>query len=231
MPGALGGPALAPVPDHYPTPGRSGTGLCERWWDLWRERRRPRPAIEGDLRFAGTHTEIELQAGQAARRRLGWPAAPDAEGRQGLQRWHSRQVIYDGLDPILVGLHSEGPEARIRALRAVCPCRAGFQRYQRYMDEAHRLQKDPVPAVREAALHIQVDAIGLECIERRRDRTGEHQGQLLREQRERRRREEVLRRLRARSVQPACTDEVRHTCHPFDASAAAVHVPPVSWQE
>ena len=101
------------------------------------------------------------------------------------------------LDPILTGLRSPDPEARARALHAVCPCgRGGFETYQRYMDEARRLQKDPDRAVREAALHIQVDAIGLECIERRQDRSREHQVQVRARQRERTRRTAILEKLR-----------------------------------
>ena len=106
------------------------------------------------------------------------------------------------LDRNLIGLRSPDPQTRVGALHAVCPCgHGGFPRYQQYMDEAHRLQKDPDSAVREAALHIQVDAIGLECIERRQDRTRERQTDLMVRKREQTRRARVVEKLRSQTLE------------------------------
>ena len=42
----------------------------------------------------------------------------------------------------------------MKALHRVCPCGAGFVVYERFRGEVKRLQKDPSPRVRAAALHV-----------------------------------------------------------------------------
>lgn len=79
-----------------------------------------------------------------------------------------------GADPdtVLARLRSPDPPARVRALHAVCPCSAGFLLYERSREEVKRLRKDPDPAVRAAALHVEHDACEIETIEAGLDRAG-----------------------------------------------------------
>ncbi len=66
---------------------------------------------------------------------------------------------------MLARLRSPDAQARVRALHAICPCGAGFPLYERFRSEVKRLQKDPDPAVRAAALHVEHDACEIETIE------------------------------------------------------------------
>ena len=70
-------------------------------------------------------------------------------------------------------LGSPDPEARIEALHSLCPCAAGFPLYERFRGEVKRLQKDPDPRVRAAALHVERDACEIETIEAGLDRADE----------------------------------------------------------
>lgn len=58
-------------------------------------------------------------------------------------------------------------------LHAICPCGAGFPLYERFRGEVKRLLKDPDPAVRAAALHVEHDACEIETIETGLDRAYE----------------------------------------------------------
>lgn len=58
-----------------------------------------------------------------------------------------------------------GPHARVKALHSICPGAAGFLLYERFRSEVKRLQKDPDPGVRTAALHAEHDACEIETIE------------------------------------------------------------------
>ncbi len=51
--------------------------------------------------------------------------------------------------------------------------RAGFLVYERFRGEVKRLQKDPSPQVRAAALHVERDACVIEAIEANLDRAEE----------------------------------------------------------
>jgi hypothetical protein len=73
---------------------------------------------------------------------------------------------------VLARLRSPDPQARARAMHAICPCGAGFRLYERFRSEVKRLQKDPNPAVRTAALPIAHDACEIETIEAGLDRAG-----------------------------------------------------------
>ena len=55
----------------------------------------------------------------------------------------------------------------MKALHRVCPCGAGFVVYERFRSEVKRLQKDPCPRVRAAALHAEQDACLIEQLETR----------------------------------------------------------------
>lgn len=70
-------------------------------------------------------------------------------------------------------LRSADPQARVTALHAICPCGAGFPLYERFRGEVQRLQKDADPAVRAAALHVELDAYEIETIEAGLDRAAE----------------------------------------------------------
>ena len=64
----------------------------------------------------------------------------------------------------------------MRALHRVCPCGAGFLVYERFRGEVRRLQKDPGPRVRAAALHAEQDACLIEELEARLDQAAEQAG-------------------------------------------------------
>src|SRR5215470_11382872 len=74
---------------------------------------------------------------------------------------------------VLAALLSADPNARIKALRAICPCAAGFPLYERFRGEVKLLQKDPDPRVRATALHVEHDACEIETIEAGLDRAAE----------------------------------------------------------
>lgn len=79
----------------------------------------------------------------------------------------------DTPDPLLAALRSPDEATRIRALHRLCPCGASFAVYERYMDEVQRLKKDPSPAVRRVAVHVEHDAGQIERVEARLDRAEE----------------------------------------------------------
>jgi hypothetical protein len=61
-------------------------------------------------------------------------------------------------DEWLARLESEDERTVIAALHAACPCSGSSRRFQDYKDLLARLQKDPRPAVRKTALHLEYDA-------------------------------------------------------------------------
>ena len=61
----------------------------------------------------------------------------------------------------------------MKALHRVCTCGAGFLVYERFGGEVGRLQKDPSPWVRAAALHAEQDACLIEELDARLDRAAE----------------------------------------------------------
>ena len=73
-------------------------------------------------------------------------------------------------DAVLAQLRSPNARARVSALHSICPCGAGFPLYERFRSEVKRLQKDPDPDVRAAALHVEHDACEIETIEAGLDR-------------------------------------------------------------
>jgi len=74
---------------------------------------------------------------------------------------------------LLAQLYSPDDEVRVRALHRVCPCGAGFGVCERFRGEVQRLQKDPSPQVRAAALHAEQDACLIELLEANLDRAEE----------------------------------------------------------
>lgn len=67
-------------------------------------------------------------------------------------------------DLLLRALRSPEADERIRALHQICPCSARWAVYERYMDEARILRKDPDPRVRRVALHLDKDAGEIEAM-------------------------------------------------------------------
>ena len=59
---------------------------------------------------------------------------------------------------LLLDLESSNEDVRVKALRSLCPCRAGWGIFEQHMDVVARLKKDPSPRVRARALHIFEDA-------------------------------------------------------------------------
>jgi hypothetical protein len=76
-------------------------------------------------------------------------------------------------DAVLAQLSSPDVRVRVKALHRICPCRAGFPLYERFRGEVRRLQKDPDPGVRAAALHVEHDACQIETMETSLDRAAE----------------------------------------------------------
>jgi hypothetical protein len=70
-------------------------------------------------------------------------------------------------------LRSPDEQVRVKALHRVCPCGAGFVVYERFRGEVKRLQKDPSPRVRAAALHAEQDACLIEELDAGLDRAAE----------------------------------------------------------
>ena len=77
------------------------------------------------------------------------------------------------LEAVLTQLRSADEDARVKALHRVCPCAAGFLVYERFRGEVRRLQKDPSPRVRVAAVHVEQDACLIEELEANLDRAAE----------------------------------------------------------
>src|SRR5215472_1872890 len=74
---------------------------------------------------------------------------------------------------VLARLRSADPLVQVGALHRICPCAAGFPLYERFRREVKRLQKDPDPRVRAAALHVEHDACEIETIEAGLERASE----------------------------------------------------------
>lgn len=84
-----------------------------------------------------------------------------------------RQACAPDPEGVLAQLHSANEGDRVRALHRVCPCAAGFLVYERFRGEVRRLQKDPSPQVRAAALHVEQDACLIEELEAGLDQAAE----------------------------------------------------------
>jgi hypothetical protein len=58
----------------------------------------------------------------------------------------------------LADLECDDEAVVISALHAACPCRGSSRRYEGFTAMLQRFQKDPRPAVRKTALHLEYDA-------------------------------------------------------------------------
>jgi hypothetical protein len=71
--------------------------------------------------------------------------------------------VYERFNP--GDLYAADPHRREFALRCICPCHGSWELFERHLDDVKRLEKDPDPAVRAAALHLWEDVGKLESIE------------------------------------------------------------------
>ena len=65
-------------------------------------------------------------------------------------------------DQLLLDLQSSDEATRARAVRAICPCHAGWQAFEEHMKIVAALQKDASPLVRDVARHVFEDAAEME---------------------------------------------------------------------
>lgn len=72
------------------------------------------------------------------------------------------------LDRIMGDLCATDEQTRAKAVRNLCPCRIGWERFQQGMEAAAKLRKDPSPEVRRQALHVFEDAYGMQAMESRK---------------------------------------------------------------
>jgi hypothetical protein len=84
-----------------------------------------------------------------------------------------RQRCRSDPEALLAQLRFADEDARVKALHRVCPCAVGFLVYERFRGEVKRLQKDPSPRVRAAALHVEQDACLIEELDTKLDRAQE----------------------------------------------------------
>src|SRR3954454_1755728 len=96
--------------------------------------------------------------------------------------------------PYLDGLTADRANVRGRAVRTLCPCRAGWDAYETHRNNAEALCKDDDGVVRANALHVREDALLAELLDankasaraaraRRIDREADKRATLTRRQR------------------------------------------------
>jgi hypothetical protein len=59
----------------------------------------------------------------------------------------------------LADLASPDERTRMRALRSACPCLGSSATYEEFMGIVAAMKKDPSPAVRRVAIHLEEDAL------------------------------------------------------------------------
>jgi hypothetical protein len=75
---------------------------------------------------------------------------------------------------LLNAMQSPDDETRAWAVRQACPCRLPWADFDRVRKDAQRLQHDPSPLVRAAALHVAEDAREIAALEALRAWVAEH---------------------------------------------------------
>lgn len=97
-----------------------------------------------------------------------WRAAKEERVRQAREKTQHREPPPGaGLDRIVANVQAADEATRAQAVRDLCPCRIGWEGFQREMDVVARLAKDRSPEVRRQALHVFQDAYEMQCIESR----------------------------------------------------------------
>ena len=69
------------------------------------------------------------------------------------------------LERLLSDLQSPDETVRARAVRSLCPCHAGWERFEQLFSVVLGLTQDSSPAVRAHALHVYEDAVKIQSIE------------------------------------------------------------------
>src|SRR5207253_1777318 len=85
-----------------------------------------------------------------------------ASKRAKAERDHPRPRVDLDRERLLAELQSPDEATRARAARQACPCRAGFEQFEKAMDLVKKLRKDASPLVRAAALHVFEDAFEMQ---------------------------------------------------------------------
>lgn len=76
-----------------------------------------------------------------------------------MAKHHDHPAIDDAeLERLMAAMRSADEAVRAKAVRQICPCRLGWDGFQRSWELVKKLRKDPSPAVRAAALHVFEDA-------------------------------------------------------------------------
>jgi vesicle coat complex subunit len=71
------------------------------------------------------------------------------------KKQHAQEACNPGeMDRILNDLRSSDETTRARAVGVVCPCRMGFDGFQRAMDIVTTMRKDPSKKVRKTVIHV-----------------------------------------------------------------------------
>jgi hypothetical protein len=97
-----------------------------------------------------------------------WRAAKAERLRQARAKTQHREAPPDGgLDRILADVRAADEATRAQAVRSLCPCRIGWEGFQKEMDVVARMAKDRSPEVRRQALHVFEDAYTMQCMESR----------------------------------------------------------------
>ncbi len=69
------------------------------------------------------------------------------------------------LERLLLDLQSPDETVRAKAVRSLCPCHAGWKRFEELFSVVSQLTQDSSPAVRAHALHVYEDAVKIQSIE------------------------------------------------------------------
>jgi hypothetical protein len=97
-----------------------------------------------------------------------WRAAKEERVRQARAKTQHREPAPGaGLDRILADIRAADEATRAQAVRSLCPCRIGWEGFQKEMDVVARMAKDRSPEVRRQALHVFEDAYTMQCMESR----------------------------------------------------------------
>jgi hypothetical protein len=98
-----------------------------------------------------------------------WRAAKEERVRQAREKTQHREPPPGaGLDHIVANVQATDEATRAQAVRDLCPCRIGWDGFQREMDVVARMAKDRSPEVRRQALHVFQDAFEMQCSESRK---------------------------------------------------------------
>ena len=78
------------------------------------------------------------------------------------RKHHQNECASLDMERLRLDLQSPDEATRARAVRAICPCHAGWQPFEQHMKIVAELQKDVSPLVRGLAKHVFEDAAEME---------------------------------------------------------------------